>query len=98
VIAVWNYAAPDKSGEPETMTLRFKGAKLKRASISRVDGEHGDVQAAYEKMGAPSFPTQAQITALRKAAELPAAEVRDLRNGELTVTLPAHGLAVIEVK
>jgi hypothetical protein len=36
--------------------------------------------------------------ALRKAAELPAAEVRDLRDGELTVTLPADGLAVIEVK
>jgi xylan 1,4-beta-xylosidase len=63
-----------------------------------VDREHGDVQAAYEKMGAPSFPTQAQITALRNAAELPAAELRDLQNGELTLTLPAQGLAVIEVK
>ena len=98
MIAVWNYAAPGENGEPKTMTLRFKGAKLKRASISRVDRQHGDVQAAYEKMGAPSFPTQAQITALRKAAELPAAEVRDLRDGELTVALPSQGLAVIEVK
>ncbi len=71
---------------------------MQQASISRVDGEHGDVQAAYEKMGAPSFPTQAQITALRQAAEPLPAEVRDLQNGELTVTLPAYGLAVIEVK
>jgi xylan 1,4-beta-xylosidase len=98
VIAVWNYAPPEKSGQPKVVTLRFKGAKVRRASIARVDREHGDVQAAYEKMGAPSFPTQAQITALRAAAELPAAEVRDLRDGELTVTLPSHGLAVIEVK
>jgi xylan 1,4-beta-xylosidase len=97
-IAIWNYASPGMSGEPKTVTLRFKGAKLQQASISRVDREHGDVQAAYEKMGAPSFPTQAQITALRNAAELPAAEVRDLQNGELTLTLPAQGLAVIEVK
>jgi xylan 1,4-beta-xylosidase len=97
-IAIWNYASPGKSGEPKTVTLRFKAAKLQQASISRVDREHGDVQAAYEKMGAPSFPTQAQITALRNAAELPAAEVRDLQNGELTLTLPAPGLAVIEVK
>lgn len=98
VIAVWNYAPPGESGETKTVTLRFKGEKVKRASISRVDREHGDVQAAYEKMGAPSFPTQAQIVALRNAAELPAAEVRDLRDGELSVPLPAHGLAVIEVK
>jgi xylan 1,4-beta-xylosidase len=98
VIAVWNYAPPGESGETKTVTLRFKGEKVKRAAISRVDREHGDVQPAYEKMGAPSFPTQAQITALRQAAELPAAEVRDLRDGDLTVTLPAHGLAVIEVK
>jgi xylan 1,4-beta-xylosidase len=98
VIAVWNYAPPIRSAQPKTVTLRFKGAKVQHASISRVDWEHGDVQTAYEKMGAPSFPTQAQIIALRNAAELPAAEVRDLRGGELTVTLPAHGLAVIEVK
>jgi xylan 1,4-beta-xylosidase len=99
VIAVWNYAAPAESVEPpKVVTLRFKGAKVRQAAISRVDREHGDVRAAYERMGAPSFPTQAQIMALRKAAELPAAEVRDLRDGELTVTLPADGLAVIEVK
>jgi xylan 1,4-beta-xylosidase len=97
-IAIWNYASPGKSGEPKTVTLRFKGAKVQQASISRVDREHGDVQAAYEKMGAPSFPTQAQITALRHAAELPAGEVRDLQNGQLSLTLPAPGLAVIEVK
>jgi xylan 1,4-beta-xylosidase len=98
VIAVWNYAPPGKSVETKTVTLRFKGATVQQASISRVDREHGDVQAAYERMGAPSFPTDAQIAALRKAAELPAAEVRDLRDGELTVTLPSQGLAVIEVK
>jgi xylan 1,4-beta-xylosidase len=98
VIAVWNYAPPGESGETKTVTLRFKGEKVKRAAISRVDREHGDVQPAYEKMGAPSFPTQAQITALRQAAELRPAEVRDLRDEELTVTLPAHGLAVIDVK
>src|SRR5580658_9172162 len=98
VIDVWNYAAPDKSGEPETMTLRFKGAKLKRASISRVDGEHGDVHSAYEKMGSPRYPTPAQVLTLRQSAQLPAPESRDLPNQELTLTLPSYGLAVIEVK
>jgi xylan 1,4-beta-xylosidase len=98
VVAVWNYAPPGQPGAAKTITLRFKGINLHHASISRVDGDHGDVHPAYEKMGAPRYPTQAQIEALRHAAKLPAPESRDLQNGELTLTLPSYGLAVIEVK
>ena len=98
VLAVWNYAPPEQTGVPKTVTLRFKGVSGRHASIARVDREHGDVHSAYEKMGAPPYPTPAQIVALRKAAQLPAPESRELRNGELTLTLPSYGLAVIEVK
>ena len=98
VLAVWNYAPPEQAGVPKTVTLRFKGFSGRHASIARVDREHGDVHSAYEKMGAPPYPTQAQIAALRKAAQLPAPESLELRNGELTLTLPSYGLAVIEVK
>jgi xylan 1,4-beta-xylosidase len=98
VVAVWNYAPPGDPSASKTVTLQFTGIKLQHASISRVDGEHGDVHSAYEKMGAPRYPTQAQIVALRHAAQLPAPDGRDLRNGELTLTLPSYGLAVIEVK
>jgi len=49
-------------------------------------------------MGSPAYPTQAQIQQLRKAAELPAPESHDLKSGELMVTLPAYGLALVEVK
>jgi xylan 1,4-beta-xylosidase len=98
VVTVWNYAPPDSAGVAKTVTLRFKGTRGRHASISRVDGEHGDVRPMYEKMGSPRYPTQAQIAALRKAAQLPTPEGRDLRNGELTLTLPSYGLAVIEVK
>jgi xylan 1,4-beta-xylosidase len=98
VAAVWNYAPPEVPGAAKTITLRFKGTNGRHASISRVDGEHGDVHSIYEKMGAPRYPTPAQIAALRQAAQLPAPENRDLQNGELSVTLPSYGLAVIEVK
>jgi xylan 1,4-beta-xylosidase len=98
VVAVWNYAPPEQAGASKTGTLRFKGARVRKASISRVDREHGDIHSLYEKMGAPRYPTQAQITTLRNAAQLAAAEVRDLQNGELTLDLPSYGLAVIEVK
>jgi xylan 1,4-beta-xylosidase len=71
---------------------------VKQAFITPVDRDHGDFHSAYEKIGAPRYPTQAQIQELRKAAELPAPEVRPIENGALTLTLPAHGLAVIEFK
>ena len=98
VLAVWNYAAPGQTGPSRTLTLTLKGSNASRALISRVDGDHGDVHAAYEKMGSPLYPSQRQIQELRKAAELPAAEVSEIKHGELSLTLPAQGLAVIELK
>jgi xylan 1,4-beta-xylosidase len=103
VIAVWNYAPPTEGGSPEigsakTVTLRFKGRSAKHAVISRVDAEHGDARSAYAKMGSPRYPTEAQIETLRSAARLPSPESRDVHDGELTLTLPFQGLAVIELK
>jgi xylan 1,4-beta-xylosidase len=98
VLAIWNYAAPDQASSPKTISLSFKSTKAKQALISRVDSEHGDVHPAYEKMGSPQYPTQEQIQKLRQAAELPSPERQELKNGELKLTLPAHGLAVIELK
>ena len=103
VIAVWNYAPPDESGAHDTgaartFTLEFKGHSAKHATIFRVDKDHGDMRSTYEKMGSPRYPTEAQIETLRSAARLPAPENRDVHHGELTLTLPSHGLAVIEVK
>ena len=103
VIAVWNYAPPAEGGSHETgpsktVTLKFKGHSAKHALISRVDDDHGDVRSTYQKMGSPRYPTDAQIETLRSAARLPAPENRDVHNGELTLTLPSYGLAVIEVK
>ena len=49
-------------------------------------------------MGSPRYPTQSQIKDLRTAAELSALETRKLKHGELTIKIPALGLAVIELK
>lgn len=98
VIALWNYAPPETPGASKTITLKFKGSAPHHAAISRVDPTHGDVHALYAKMGSPANPTQAQIKALRQAAVLQAPESRELRNGELTLPLPAYGLAVIELR
>ena len=98
VLAVWNYAAPKETGAPKQITLRLQGMNAKHAAISRVDDAHGDVIHAYEKMGSPSFPSRTQIQELRRAAELPPQEDHQIKGDELTLAVPAHGLAVIEFK
>ena len=98
VLALWNYAPPGQTGSPRNFSVNFKNARPRRATISRVDREHGDFHALYEKIGSPRYPTEAQIQDLRRAADLPDPESRNLKGDELNVTLPAHGLAVIELK
>lgn len=98
VLALWNYAPPEQTGSPKTVTVQLKGTNARQALIARVDRDHGDFHSAYEKMGAPRYPTQTQIQELRKAAELPTPEARPIQNGELTLTLPGQGLAVVELQ
>jgi xylan 1,4-beta-xylosidase len=98
VLALWNYAPPDQAGSTRAVTLQFKNAKLRRATISRLDHEHGDFHSVYEKMDSPRYPTRAQIQDLSTAAEIPGPETRKLKNDELVLTLPAHSLVLIELK
>jgi hypothetical protein len=49
-------------------------------------------------MGGPRYPTQKEIQELRRAADLPGPETERVDRGEITITLPSHGLAVIELK
>jgi xylan 1,4-beta-xylosidase len=100
-IAAWNLVPPDQAGASKTIHLRFEhlaGTGNRKAYVSRVDRDHGDVHKAYEKMGQPPYPTQEQLKTLQEAAQLPPAEVRELSRGELTLDLAPNELALIEVK
>ena len=97
-IAVWNLFLPEETGSPKTLTLRFKSqARGRSAGVTIVDKDHGSPLPAYEKMGRPVSPTVAQIAELRKAAALPPAELRALKDGSLTLTLQPQALALIEL-
>jgi len=99
VLAVWNYTPPGgETGMSKTITLRLQNLHARHALIWRVDREHGDVRSAYAKMGSPRYPRQSQIKDLRRIAELPAPEDQKLKHDELTITIPAQGLALIEMK
>jgi len=98
-VAVWNLAEPGATGAAKNVKLEFKGVKPDaRIGISRVDEEHGNTLALYEKMGKPRYPTQDQIRDLRENSRLPDPAYDELTDGSYTLQLPVNGLAVIQVR
>ena len=99
VVAVWNLVPPDQIGSAKTVIMRIKNLGGGRhAYISRADGEHGDPRPVYEKMGSPIYPTPAQLQKLREPGVSLSPETRELKGGELSLTLPVNGMAVIGIR
>ncbi len=99
VVALWNLVEPTATGPDKSFHLDLRGVSPQAtATISRVDAKHGDTLAAYDAMGRPKYPTAAQVKALRQVAELGKPGTEKLVDGGLTVTVPAKGLAVIEIR
>jgi xylan 1,4-beta-xylosidase len=98
VLALWNIAPPEQTGQPKSTIVTFKGLPAgKTAQVTVVDGNHGSPLPAYDAMGRPQFLTQAQMADLRKAAALPAPQSYSLANGTLRLALPPQALALVEI-
>ena len=98
-IVVWNYSAPEATSASKDVTLKF--ARLSgthRVEIYRLDAEHGNALRAYDAMGRPSDPTEAQYGQLKRAAQLAPPEERQLSGDELRLTLPPKALDLIEIR
>jgi xylan 1,4-beta-xylosidase len=98
VVAAWNMAVPGALGTAKEVEFRFEHTMGSEVRVTRLDPEHGDVHKAYAAMGSPQYPTRQQIEMLREAAKLSLAETHQLKNGSLTLNLPAHGLVLLEAK
>jgi xylan 1,4-beta-xylosidase len=99
VIAIWNEFLPEEAGQAKEITLDVKGYRGRhRVLVSRLDSTHGSLMNAYTAMGKPVSPTTKQIDELRRAAELPPPENGVLDHGEIRLTLPPKGLALIELQ
>jgi xylan 1,4-beta-xylosidase len=97
VMAVWNQWLPEESGKSKEITIKLSGHKEKlHATIYRLDATHGSALIRYSEMGKPADPTRKELDQLRRAAELPPAETKSISRGEIRITLPPQGLAVIE--
>jgi len=97
VIALWNYVAPGRSGAPTTISLQLRHVAARSARVLRLDAESGDVSGAYQRMGSPTYPTQAQLQQLLKASALAAPQEVPIVDERISITLPANGLATVEV-
>jgi xylan 1,4-beta-xylosidase len=99
VIAVWNLFLPEDAGRARDFVLEIRGGKGGgKALIYQVDSEHGSPLPAYRTMGEPLYPTAAQYAELKKAAELGGPRTVEIRGGKLGFSLPAQGLAVVEIR
>jgi xylan 1,4-beta-xylosidase len=108
-IALWNYADPDVTGEAyspplapgpsQSFELTLKGLRAgATATLRRVDRDHGNVLKAYDAMGRPQWPRRDQIARLREAAAPAAPQALPIDHGRIRVDVPAHGLALIELR
>lgn len=108
-IALWNYTPPVGEGavyKPEpanaggerTFTIDLKNLPAGSVVTTwRVDGAHGNAIPALDAMGRPGTPSREQLAALRKAGEASPPERMELKDGRLSVTIPARGLVVLTV-
>lgn len=98
VLAAWNLVDPNRKGAPRSISLEFRGINPNgRVGISRLDARHGNTLAAYEAIGRPRYSTQAQITQLNRAAELPPPQTVSLKGGLLDLDVPVNGLVLLDV-
>jgi xylan 1,4-beta-xylosidase len=98
VIAAWNLAAPGTAGAAKEVKFHLQNTSASRIQVTRLDPAHGDVHRAYEAMGSPRYPTRGQIEKLRAASRLAPPETHDIKDGSVTLNIPAHGLVLLEVK
>ncbi len=97
VFALWNLQMPEVRTGGAAKVFDLDGLGVRRdATIRRVD-PGTSILARYEALGRPRTPSASEVDALRRAAQLAPAEHRVVDGGRLTVTVPAQGLAVVEV-
>jgi xylan 1,4-beta-xylosidase len=97
VMAGWNLTLPNEPAAWKQMTVVIKGMKGDhRATMYRLDPQHGSVLDKYKAMGSPPYPTRVQIDELLGAAQLPPPKTTQLHNGEITVRLSPDSLVLIE--
>jgi xylan 1,4-beta-xylosidase len=98
VIAAWNLVDLDTKGSSRRVRFEIKGVRPNASvAVSQLDETHGNVMTAYEAMGKPQYPTQAQINALNDKGSLRAPRKITLQGGAAEFELTPNALIILEV-
>ena len=105
-VIVWHYHDDDLAGPSANVELVLTNLPFGRGMVDltefRIDSEHSNSFAAWQRMGSPSAPTSAQYAALERAGQLTrmetakTVEVRN-RQASISVTLPRQAVSLIEI-
>jgi xylan 1,4-beta-xylosidase len=103
-VLVWNYHDDDRPAPDAPVELVIKGLPAGRVRVThhRVDRDHSNSYAVWQKMGSPQPPSPQQITALEAAAQLQRLEPPKqlpVRDGVVTMTfaLPRQGVSLVKI-
>lgn len=103
-VMVWNYHDDNVPAAPSPVELTVQGVPAKQVLVSeyRIDEEHSNSYAVWQKMGSPQQPTAAQITTLEKAGQLQqmtAPTRTSVVNGvvRLKTSLPRQGVSLYKL-
>jgi xylan 1,4-beta-xylosidase len=87
-----------QSGPTRTVDLDLTGVPASAAiTITRVDANHGNVLPHYYALGAPQYPTPAQVAQLNQETAPGTPEQTHLTNGHLHLTLTPNALVLVTV-
>ncbi|MDA3914872.1 glycosyl hydrolase family 39 [Oleiagrimonas sp.] len=109
VLALWNYAPPVGKtadytpGKPQGSTRHFSVdvthlGNATRATVWRLDRDHGNVIKTFNAMGRPAFPSRQQIRELRAAGRMAPPEIVQVKDGRFGLDIPPQGLVVMELR
>jgi beta-xylosidase len=90
----------EQRGEAQNLVLALEGGHShRRARITRVDENSGNLARAYERMDSPAYPTVDQIAALKRKSELAPPESVSLNaQKQIEIAVPPNGVALIELE
>jgi hypothetical protein len=80
--------------------LQITAAAVAGAKLARIDETHANPKAKFQSLGEPQYPTAAELTLLETASTVlwvPLKGEAQFAAGSLTLTVPANGLAVIDL-
>jgi xylan 1,4-beta-xylosidase len=103
-VMVWNYHDDELPSPPASVKTIINGVTAKRVQLRhyRIDKDHSNSYAAWQRMGSPQQPTPEQYARLEASGQLQAVgspEWRTPLKGALDVSfsLPRQGVSLIEI-